>query len=94
MQHLGWTLCISDRDVWYKADTRPSDGHDYYTYTLCYIDNILVVHHDGMEALRGIGKLFKTKKVSVGDPGYYLDAKLRKMRLANGVKAWGMSSRN
>ena len=70
MQHLGWTLCISDRDVWYKSETRPSDGHEYYAYTLCYVENILVVHQDGMEALRGIDKLFKTKKGSVGDPDY------------------------
>ena len=41
---------------------------------LCYVDDILVVHHDGMEALRGIDKFFKMKKVSVGDPDYYLGA--------------------
>ena len=92
MQHLGWTSCIADRDVWYKAQTRPSDGHEYYAYALCYIDDILVVHHDGMEALRGIEKFFKMKKGSVGDLDYYLGSKLRIMKLANGVKAWGMSS--
>ena len=27
MQYLGWTLCIADRDVWYKAKTRPEDRH-------------------------------------------------------------------
>ena len=51
MQHLGWTSCISDRDVWYKAETRPSDGHEYYVYVLYYFDDILVVNHDRMEAL-------------------------------------------
>ena len=45
-----------------------------------------------MEALRGIEKFFKMKKGSVGDLDYYLGSKLRIMKLANGVKAWGMSS--
>ena len=80
------------RYVWFKSQTRPSDRHEYYAYTLCYVDDILVVHHDGMEALRGIDKFFKMKKVSVGDPDYYLGTKLRMMKLVNGVKAWGMSS--
>ena len=92
MQHLGWTSCITDRGVCYKAQTRPSGGHEYYVYALCYIYDILAVHHDGMEALRGIDKFFKMKKGSVGDPDYYLGAKLKKMKLANGVEAWGMSS--
>ena len=92
MQHLGWTSCISDRDVWYKAETRSSGGHGYYAYALCYVDDILVVHYDGMEALRGIDNFFKMQNGSAGDPDYYLGAKLRKMRLANGVEAWGMSS--
>ena len=80
------------RYVWFKSQTRPSDRHEYYAYTLCYVDDILVVHHDGMEALKGIDKFFKMKKGSVGDPDYYLGTKLRMMKLVNGVKAWGMSS--
>ena len=94
MQHLVWTSCISDRDVWYKAETRLSDVHDYYAYALCYVDNILVVHHNGIYALRGIDKFFKMKKGSVGEPDYYLGAKLRKKRLANGVEACQQRSRN
>ena len=92
MQHLGWTSCNVDRDMWYKTKTRPSDGHEYYAYAIWYVDNILVVNHDGMEALRGIDKFFKMKKVSVGDPDYYLGSKLSKMKLANRVEAWVMSS--
>jgi hypothetical protein len=44
-QHLGWTSCIADRDVWCKAETRPEDGHNY-TYALLYVDDVLVAHHD------------------------------------------------
>ena len=87
MHHLGWTSCIADRDVCYKAQTCPSDSHECYAYAQCYVDDILVVHHDGIEALRGIDKFFKMKKGYVGDPDYYLGAKLGMMKLANGVEA-------
>jgi acyl-CoA thioesterase len=46
MQHLGWTSCIADRDVWYKAKTRLEDGHKYYAYALLYVDDVLMAHHD------------------------------------------------
>ena len=37
MQHIVWTSCIADRDVWYKAKTRPEDGHKCYacTWMMC-----------------------------------------------------------
>lgn len=92
MRHLGWTPCEADRDLWMKAETRPSDGHMYYAYALLYVDDILLAHHDAMPALMAIDKYFKMKEGSMGDPDFYLGAKLRKMTLANGVEAWAMSA--
>ena len=92
MQHVGYKSCISDRDVWNKTETRLFYRHKYYAYALCYVNDMLVLHHNGMEVLRGINKIFRMKKRSVGDPDYYLGAKLRKMKLAKGVEAWGISS--
>jgi hypothetical protein len=51
-----------------------------------------MAHHDALTALREIDKFFKMKEGSIGDPGYYLGAKLRKTTLKNGVEAWAMSS--
>ena len=92
MRHLGWTTCEADQDIWMKAETRPSDGHMYYAYALLYVDDIFLVHHDAMTALMAIDEYFKMKEGSMGDPDFYLGAKLRKMTLANGVEAWAMSS--
>ncbi len=92
MRHLGWESCIADQDLWMKAEIRPSDGHKYYAYALLYVDDILVVHHDATLCLRQIDKYFKMKPNSIGDPDFYLGAKLRQTRLPNGVFAWGMSS--
>jgi hypothetical protein len=56
------------------------------------IDDILMIHHDGIKALREIDHFFKTKPNSIGDPEFYLGAKLQPITLPNGVIAWGMSA--
>ncbi|KAI2509582.1 Reverse transcriptase (RNA-dependent DNA polymerase) [Fragilaria crotonensis] len=92
MRHLGWQSCIADPDVWLKPEIRPSDGHKYYAYCLLYVDDILVVHHDSTKSLKEIDHFFKTKDGSIGEPDFYLGAKLRITTLPNGVNAWSMSS--
>ena len=51
-----------------------------------------MVHHNGEKALREIDHFLKTKPSLIGDPEYYLRAKLRPMTWPNGVNAWGMSA--
>ena len=34
---MGFTSCLADPDVWYKASTKP-DGTKYYSYLLIYVD--------------------------------------------------------
>ncbi|KAI2495421.1 hypothetical protein MHU86_19096 [Fragilaria crotonensis] len=92
MRHLGWEPCKADHDLWIKPEVRKEDNYRYYAYCLLYVDDILVVHHDGLKALREIDYFFKTKAGSMRDPEYYLGAKLRPVTLQNGVVAWGMSS--
>ena len=54
---------------------------------LClYVDDVLMAHHDALTALRDIDKFFKMKEGSIGDPDYYLHAKLRKMTLRMELK--------
>ncbi|KAI2490354.1 Reverse transcriptase (RNA-dependent DNA polymerase) [Fragilaria crotonensis] len=43
-------------------------------------------------AVKEIDHFFKTKEGSIGDPEFYLGAKLRGTTLPNGVHAWSMSS--
>ena len=90
MGTLGYKSCLADQDLWYKPMTR-DDGYQYYAYALLYVDDVLIVHHDGLSALREIDKFFKMKADSIGDPDIYLGAKLRTITLSNGVEAWGMS---
>eukprot|EP00957_Ditylum_brightwellii_P110492 8427552-Ditylum_brightwellii.AAC.1 len=63
---------------------------EYYSYILCYcyIDDALVIHHGDKGVLHHLDKYFKLKLGSMSDPNIYLGAKLKKMRLENGVWSW------
>jgi hypothetical protein len=63
----------------------------YYTYILCYVDDILCIHHDPMSVMNKINSYLSLKPSSVGDPDIYLGAKLKQTQLPNGVMAWGLS---
>jgi hypothetical protein len=92
MRHLGWSSCLANQDLWMKSEVRPDDGFRYYAYALLYVDDLLVIHHDADACLKEIDKFFKMKPDSIGDPDFYLGAKLKPLVLPNGVTAWGMSS--
>ena len=91
MKGLGYTPCLADTDLWYKAGVRPDDGFGYYSYILCYVDGILVIHHDSLSILKRIDSYFKLKPTSIGDPDIYLGDKVTKMNLANGTWCWTLS---
>jgi hypothetical protein len=91
MQQLGCTSCKANSDLWYKAETRPDDNFRYYAYILCYVDDILCIHHDPMSILNQINDYMPLKPSLVGDPDIYLGAKLRRTRLANNFWAWSLS---
>ncbi len=91
---MGYTSCKADPDLWYKVENRPDDNYRYYVYILCYVDDILVIHHDSMSVLNQIEKYLPLKPTSVGDPDIYLGAKLKETQLPNGIWAWGLSPSN
>ena len=91
MRGLGYEPCMYDTDLWYKAEARPDDGHEYYFYILCYVDDILVIHHDSLDILKRIDSYFKIKPNSIGDPDMYLVTKIKKMTLENRTWCWYLS---
>ena len=91
MRQMGHTSCKADPDLWFKAETRPSDNIRHYSYILCYVDDILVIHNDAISVLTRINSFLPLKPTSVGDPDIYLDAELKQTQLANGVWAWSLS---
>ena len=91
MRTMGYKSCKADPDLWLKEETRPNDNLRYYSYILCYVDDILVINHDSISVLNRINEYLPLKPTSVGDPDIYLGAKLRYVRLPNGVYAWALS---
>ena len=51
MEGLGYEPCLADPDLWMNPEVRPDDYYEYYSYILCYVDDIMVVHHDAMSIL-------------------------------------------
>lgn len=81
------------RDKPYGADDdSPDDQYSYYSYILCYVDDIMVIHHDARSVLDKIDKYFTLKPSSIGDPDIYLGAKIKKMEYEDGSYAWAMSA--
>ena len=91
LRTIGYTPCQADPDLWFKATIRPDDKFEFYSYLVVWTDDILAIDHDAMSVLRDIDKYFKMKPGSMGDPDFYLGTKLRKVKLSNGVDAWGFS---
>jgi hypothetical protein len=48
MRQMGYTSFKANPDLWLKAVTRSEDNVHYYAYILCYVDDILCIHHDPM----------------------------------------------
>ena len=46
MHELGYYTCDADPDLWTKAENSSEDKLEHYSYNLCYVDDILCIHHD------------------------------------------------
>ena len=86
-----YTSCKADPDLWLKAVTRPEDNVRYYAYILCYVDDILCIHHNPMSVMNKINGYLPLKPISCGHPDIYLGAKLKLTQLPNRVMAWELS---
>ena len=71
---------------------RPSLGSEYYAYILLYVDDILCIHHDAESVLLKVDKYFKLKLDSIRKLDMYMGAKIRLIKLDNGVWAWALIS--
>ena len=87
---MGYRSCPADPDLWLKEQT-DTKGNRYYAYILCYVDDLLVVHHNPKRVMDRINSFLPLKPDSVGPPEMYLGAKLKKKTFKDGTSAWGLS---
>jgi hypothetical protein len=91
MEHLGFTTCKADPDVWLRENSDHT-GARFYEYVLIYTDDILAIGKDPRAMLDHLGKYFTLKRESIIEPDTYLGGKLRCIQGENGTKAWTQSS--
>ena len=41
IEFMGYQSCKSDSDLWLKSELRSEDGIKFYSYILCYVDDML-----------------------------------------------------
>ena len=76
MWELGYCSCNADSDLWRKAQYRPEDKLEYYSYILYYVDDTLCIHHDPDDVLNKLNGYVPLKPGSVRSPDMYLGMKL------------------
>ena len=54
--------CKADTDLRLKPEIKTEDGVKYYSYLLCYVDNILCIHHNADSMLEQLHKSFPLKQ--------------------------------
>ena len=92
MLELGYHPCDADPDLCMKAQCRSEDKLQYYSYILCYVDDILCIHHNPDYVLNKLNEYVLLKPGSTKSPNMYLSTKLKHMQLYNGIWAWSMSA--
>ena len=75
MESMGYQSCKADSDLLLKPELRPEDGAKYYSYILCYVDDILCIHHNADSVLKRLHRSFPLKP-GFGKPDMYLGTQL------------------
>ena len=68
-----------------KAEQRPKDKLEYYSYILCCMDDILCIHHDPDNVFNKLNGYMPLKPASDRTPNMYFGTKLKHMQLHNGI---------
>ena len=83
-------LCPADHDLWLKKQT-DWKGNCCYAFILCYVENLIVVHHNPRHIMDKIDSFLPLKPDLIGPPKMYLGAKLKKKTFEDGTVTWGLS---
>jgi len=88
---LGYRPSKADPDVWLRPAVKP-DGFKYYEMLLCYVDDIISISANPLNAIQGIQKVFKLKNDRADVPDMYLGGGVSKVRTNSGKECWTLSS--
>jgi hypothetical protein len=62
LHHLGYQFCLAYPDVWCRAASK-EDGFPfpYYEYVLVYVDDLLVLSHQGDKMMKALEEFYRLK---------------------------------
>ena len=90
--YMGFTFSLADPDVWYKAETK-TNGKRYYSYILCYIDGVLIIHETPQKLMKMLESRYPLKTDKPSEPMVYLGANIQKLpSIIKGKECWGAST--
>jgi hypothetical protein len=73
----GYQSCKADPEVWMKPGTK-KDRFNYWSYVLCYVDDILVIDKNPKERMEYLQSHYTLKEGSVKEPDTYLGAQVKR----------------
>ena len=87
---MGYRSCPASPVLWLKEQTDRKFS-DYHVYILCYVDNLLAVHHNHRHIIDRIHSFLPLKLDLVGPSNIYLRAKLKNKTFEDDKMAWRQS---
>jgi len=92
LQQLGYKSCLADPDVWFRPATKDND-YQYYEYVLVYVDDLLVLSHQGEKTMKALEDFYRLKD-GFARPNRYLGAEVKEWTFSNDStkKYWALSS--
>ena len=91
---LGFEPCIGADDNVYLKPEKDSDGNEYYSYMIVYVDDVLILHKRPAKYMDQINRDYRLKEPPES-PTMYLGADISKYTLNQGenqVECWAMSA--
>ena len=82
---LDYMSSYADLNVWMRSATKPN-GDRYYEYTLCYVDDVLVLSSNLIMTMDGIWQTFRFKGDKADKPNMYLGAQIQEVKTDNGTQ--------
>jgi len=92
LTNLSSTSCLADPDVWFLPAKKP-DNYEYYEYVLVYVDDVLVLSHQGETIMKELEQYYRLKD-GYAKPTQYLGAAVKEWTFPDDATkpCWALSS--
>ena len=89
---LGYDPCVGADDNIYLRAEKTSDGREYYSYLVVYVDDVLCIHKDPGKILNLVNRDYRLKEPP-SRPTMYLGADISQYHVNGvGIDCWAMSA--